>query len=136
MIVTFTPTEGDSRVYEFKPRQMPNSEAEQIEALTGKNYAEAVSLVQSGHALARRALVYVFEKRVHPTLSWKTFDFPYGAVEVEFDRDEFAAMSAAVASDSSLDETARAEALAQIAELAEDAPEVPKAPAPSDVSTT
>ncbi len=136
MIVTFTPTEGDSRVYEFKPRKMLSVEAEEIERLTGKTFSEAVAAVQSGSALARRALVFVFEKRTHPTLQWRSFDFPYGAVEVEFDADEYGAMSEAIRVDPSLDDDSRAEVLAQLAELAEDAPAVPKAPGPSDVSTT
>lgn len=92
MIVTFTPVEGDTRTYEFKPRLLPNRDAELLEKLTGKNYQSLVQAVTTGNALARRALVFVFEKRTHPTLKWDAFDFPYGAVEVEYDRDEFAAM--------------------------------------------
>ncbi len=136
MIVTFTPVEGDARIYEFKPRKMLSVEAEEIERLTGMTFSEAVTAVQSGSAKARRALVYVFEKRTHPTLQWKSFDFPYGSVEVDFDRDEYDAMTEAIKADPSLDDDSRAEVLSQLAELAEDAPEVRKAPAPRDASTT
>lgn len=134
MIVTFTPTEGDVRIYEFKPRLLPNSDAEMIERLTGQTYQSFVQAATSGSAKARRALVFLFEKRVHPTLKWETFDFPYGAVEVEYDRDELAAAREAVEDDGSVDEDAKAVFVAQLRELEESAPEVPKAPAPSDAS--
>ena len=134
MIVTFTPTEGDSRAYEFKPRLLPNRDAELLEKLTGKSYQTFVQDATSGNALARRALVFMFEKRTHPTLKWDAFDFPYGAVEVEYDRDEYAAMREAIEADKSLDDEERAPIVAQLREFEESAPEVPKAPAPSAVS--
>lgn len=136
MIVTFTPTESDTRTYEYKPRLFPNKDAETIERLTGTSYQKFVQDVSSGNALARRALVFVFEKRVHPTLKWDAFDFPYGAVEVEYDRDEYAAMREAIESDTTLDDEAKAPIVAQLREFEESAPEVPKAPAPSDVNAS
>lgn len=136
MIVTFTPTENDTRIYEFKPRLLPNSDAELLEKLTGKTYQSFVQDVTSGNALARRALVFLFEKRTHPTLKWAAFDFPYGAVEVEYDRDEYAAMREAIEADTSLEDEDKAPIVAQLREFEESAPEVPKAPAPSDVNAS
>jgi len=134
MIVTFTPTEGDTRTYEFKPRLLPNKEAELLERLTGKDYQTFVQDASKGNALARRALVFMYEKRTHPTLKWDAFDFPYGAVEVEYDRDEYAAMREAIEADKSLNDEAKAPIVAQLREFEESAPEIPKAPAPSDAN--
>lgn len=136
MIVTFTPTEGDSRVYEFKPREVLNSDAEMLERLSGVNYQQFVQRLTAGNAAARRAVVYMLERRAHPTLKWDAFDFPYGAVEVEYDRDEYAAMREAIEADKSLDDEARASVVASLTELEESAPEVPKAPEPSSAPSS
>lgn len=131
MIVTFTPVEGDSRSYDFKPRRIMSAEAENIERLVGKPYAEAVQAVIAGSALARRALVFTLEKRAHPTLRWTDFDFPFDAVEVEFDADELAEIRASVEQAPGLSDAERADALAGIAALEETTPPTPKAPEPS-----
>ena len=136
MIVTFTPVEGDSRAYDFKPQKLMSVESETVERLTGKPYLEAVQAVVQGSALARRALVYVLEKRAHPTLSWASFDFPFDAVEVEFDRDELATMREAVATAPGLSDAERDQATTALAAMEEAAPVVPKAPEPSDVTAT
>lgn len=136
MIVTFTPTEGDTRTYEWKPSALPNRDAELLEKLTGKNYSSFVQDASRGNALARRALVFMFEKRTHPTLKWDAFDFPYGSVEVEYDRDEYAAMREALESDTTLDDEEKAPLVAQFREFEESAPEVPKAPVPSDANVS
>lgn len=132
MIVTFTPVEGDTRTYEFKAKKLLSVEAENIERLVGKPYTEAVQSVIQGSALARRALVYTLEKRAHPTLSWSAFDFPYDAVEVEFDAEEMADIRAAIEAAPNIDEAERAAMLAQFDEIEA----APKAPAPSDVTST
>jgi len=136
MIVKFTPSEGDTTTYDFKPKKLLSVEAEVVEKLTGKTYTDAVQAMIAGSALCRRAVVYVLQKRTHPTLSWTSFDFPYDAIEVEFDSDELADIKAAVASAPGLSDSERTAALEQIESLEEAAPEAPKAPEPSDVTTT
>ncbi len=131
MIIKFTPVEGDTREYQFKPKKLMSPEAEAIERIVGKPYAEAVQAVMQGSALARRALVYTLEKRAHPTLKWPDFVFPFDAVEVEFDAEELAEIRAGVESAPGLSDEERAEALADLAALEESAPEAPKASEPS-----
>jgi hypothetical protein len=132
VIVSFTPVEGDTRTYEFKAKKLLSVEAENIERLVGKPYSEAVQAIIAGSALARRALVYTLEKRTHPTLSWASFDFPYDAVDVEFDAEEMADIRAAIEAAPNIDEQERAAMLAQFDEIEP----APKAPTPSDVSST
>lgn len=136
MIVSFTPVEGDTRTYDFKPKKMLSVEAETVERLTGRTYNEAVQAMIAGSALCRRAVVFVLEKRAHPTLSWGAFDFPYDAVEVEFDATELADIKAAVSAAPGLTEDERTAALEQIEALEGDTPEAPKAPEPTDATTT
>lgn len=136
MIVTFKPDEGEARVYEFKPDRLMFVEAEELERLTKLPYEGGFQqAIFEGSALARRALTFVFEKRTHPTLAWKTFgDFPVSAIKVEYDKSELADMRAALATAPLTDEE-RAQASAAIDQLEVDAPEAPKAPPSAPVDT-
>jgi len=137
MIVTFTPSEDDVRKYTFDPRTFPNPDAERIEELTGLPWAEANAAIMKGSAKARRALVFCFERRAHPSLSWAAFgDFPVSAIQVDFDRSELETMAEKVDTTPGLSEADKAAAREQFATLMEDAPEVPKAPEPQGVSST
>lgn len=137
MIVTFTPAEGEKRTYVFDPDTFPYPDSERVEELTGLLWEEAKVAIIKGGAKARRALVFCFERRAHPALSWATFgDFPTSAIAVDFDRAELERMAATVDSTPGLTEDERALARAQFAELMEDAPEVPKAPEPRGVPAT
>lgn len=132
MIITFTPTDSERRVYEFDPNKLMSVEAELVEKKVGKPYGQAVTDIMQGSALARRALVFVLEKRTHPTLNWDAFDFPFDAVEFEFDRDELTDMRARVEASPLISDEDRTQALAQLDQLIAEAPEpAPKAPAPS-----
>lgn len=132
MIVTFKPDDSPGRVYDYKADKLMFPEAEELERLTGMPYeGEFQQAILQGSARARRALAFVFEKRVHPTLAWKTFgDFPVSAVKVEFDLDELAEFRTQFETDPALTDTEREQALAALAELEVDAPPAPKAPTP------
>ncbi len=132
MIIKFTPVEGDTREYQFKPKKLMSPEAEAIERIVGKPYAEAVQAVMQGSALARRALIYTLEKRAHPSLKWTDFTFPFDAVEVEFDAEELAEIRAGIESAPGLTAEERAEALEELAAMEETTPEAPKASEPTD----
>lgn len=130
MIVKFTPTEGDTRTYEFRPLKMHRIEAQEIERLTGMDYRGDFLRRLETSTLAQAALVYVFEKRAHPTLSWAAFDFPIDAVEFEPDAQDIAESKEALLSgkvDLPPDEIAAklAEVEAYEASLGEPAPKSP-----------
>lgn len=138
MIITFTPTDGESRTYLFDPQSFPNPDAERVEELTGLTWEQAKVALLQGSAKVRRAVVFCFERRTHSSLSWSSFgqDWPVGAVLVEFSRDELERMAAAVESTPGLSEADRASAAEQFEALMEDAPEAPKAPVPHGVPAT
>lgn len=136
MIVTFTPAEGETRSYDFEPARLMSVEAEHVEKKTGKPYEQAVGDIVAGSALARRALLWVLEKRTHPTLAWEGFDYPYGAVEISFDKTELDELIDGVTKAPGMADEDRAAALAQLQRLRESAPESPKAPGPSAETAT
>lgn len=128
MILTFNPGEGEARSWPVQLDKIMQPEAELIERRTGMTWDEFGGKLAQGSALARRALVYVLEKRTHPTLAWESFgaDFPVGAISLEYDRDEMAQIIAGM--DEAMPDGAEKDAaLAQLRALAEDAPEAPKA---------
>lgn len=134
MIVTFTPAEGEQRSWIFDPDTFPQPDSERVEELTGLLWEQAKEAIIKGGARARRALVYCYERRTHPSLSWATFtDFGAGAIKIEFTRDELEKMSAALDTAPGVTEADKAEARIAIASLLEDAPETPKAPEPHGV---
>lgn len=141
MIVTFTPVEGDTRRYEFRLQKLASVEAAVIEKLTGMDYRTEFLQRLQGSALAQRALVYVFEKRSHPTLGWASFDFPVDAVEFEPDAADLADSRAALTSgkvDLTPDEIEAA--LRQVdaleAEMGEQAPKSPTTGTSDEPSAT
>lgn len=129
MIVTFKPDEGEARVWDYQPDRLMYPEAEEIERLTGMAYeGDFQQAILQGSARARRALAFVFEKRVHPSLAWKSFgNFPAGAIKVEYDRSELARFREALASAPMTDEE-RQQASDALDVLEVDAPEAPKDP--------
>lgn len=137
MIVKFTPTEGDTRTYDLDDIRLMSTETGVIESLTGWSWGmhglEYQQRVAGGSTTAQRALLYVLEKRAHPTLVFKEFDYPADAVEVALGRSDFERIKALVEDPSTpIPAEQRAELLAQLEEGAaafDDEPD-PKDPAP------
>lgn len=137
MIVTFAPPGSPPRTWIFDPDTFPQPDSERVEELTGLLWEEAKEAIVKGGAKVRRALVYCFERRDHPSLSWASFgDFPAGAISVEFTKDEIEALAKQVESAPGLSDASRAETLAGLAGLLEAAPDTPKAPVPHGVPAT
>lgn len=130
MIITFTPTPDEKHVHHFDAGKLMNTESEIIERKVGKPFQQVVNDLIAGSALARRAVLWVLEKRRTPELSWAAFDFPYGAVEIEFDADEYDALIEGVQSSPELGEDAKAAMVEELLAEKAKAPEVPKAPEP------
>lgn len=129
MIITFTPAEGEKRVWEFTKSTLMSVEAEVVEEKSGRTFDETIEAAFKGSARARRAIVYVLEKRTHPTLAWAAFDYPVDAVEIQFDRDELGRLREQVEKRPGLSDAERAEAIEALSQAEAELPEVPKAPA-------
>lgn len=88
MIVTYAPSEGERREWEYKSADLPSGEAEDIEDAVGITFEEWQASLLQGGAKARRALLWVLLKREQPGLKFGDVSFRLGELGVDFDRDE------------------------------------------------
>lgn len=138
MRIIFSPTDGETREYDFdESRTLMSTESGVIEKLTGWDYRGEFLQRLPASTTAQRALLYVLEKRTHPTLAFKDFDYPAGAVTILPDRGDLARARALLESGQvSLTAEQRAEAEAQLDEaeaaLGEPDPKSPPADSSSD----
>jgi hypothetical protein len=126
--------EGDEEPqrWKYNPRKLMSAERENIERLTGSTWAEFTKKVVEGSSLCRRALLYTFLKRAHPTLKFDDVDYAWDELELAYSKGELQQMREAAAD--SVPADMRAAVLArldeQIAEAFEDPDEEGKAQPP------
>jgi len=116
MYVVYKPSDGDEQVWEYDPNKLLCAERELIEKRTGMRFTDWTEEVVKGGSLARRALLYVMQKRKHPTIKWDDVEFMWDQLDVEFSRDELLEIRAAVVEDDTADAEERTEALAGLDE--------------------
>lgn len=97
--------------YLYKPRKLLSAEREMLERRTGRDFSDFTSGVLSGNALCRRALLFMFQKRVHPTLKFEDVDFAWDELRLEYSKQELVAMREASASGSGPEVADRLETL-------------------------
>lgn len=133
MYLVYKP-EGDEepRRWKYNPRKIMSAERENIERLTGRNWTEFTKEVVQGSSLCRRALLFTFQKREHPTLKFDDIDFAWDELELAYSKGELQQMREAAAESAPAD--MRAAVLArideQIAEAFEDPEDEGKAQPP------
>lgn len=139
MYLIYKPADGDEQRYHFDQASVTNFEAEGIERETGLTWTEFGERLQKNSVLALRALLWMLQRRVHPTLKFKDVSFKLGEVEAEMEPAELLAARENILAAGETDETAEQLALvdAELAKLGVD-PETPapKALASSDASPT
>jgi hypothetical protein len=124
----YTPEGGERQEWPFSPRKLKASEAESLEKRAGWDLEEFMEHLAKGSILARRALLWMFLRRVHLSLRFEDVDFTVDEVEVQFDKGELTAIRAEV--EKMPDGPEREKALATIDEQLLTAPDaVGKAPA-------
>ncbi|MFB7473979.1 hypothetical protein [Kitasatospora sp. NPDC056184] len=78
--------------WKYDPNKLMSPEQELLEKLTGLTYAEVTKGVIKGSALCRRALLFVYLKRSHPTMRFADVSFAWDEVRTEFSRAELEQM--------------------------------------------
>jgi hypothetical protein len=119
MIVTFK-YGGEELRWDFHPARLMSVEAEAIEKVTGLTYAEWGAALLKGSAGSSRALVWVLRKRSEPTLRYRDVDFPIGDLGIDLDAEEKAAVRVELASNTTLTDDERAEALAALGDAGDE----------------
>lgn len=74
--------------WRYNPRKIMSAERENIERITGRNWSEFTTDVVKGNSLCRRALLFTFQKRDHPTLRFDDVDFAWDELKLEYSRAE------------------------------------------------
>lgn len=118
--------------WKYQPKKLMSVEREMLERYTGKNFTEFSTDVLKGNSKCRRALLYLYLKREHPTLKFDDVDFAWDELTLEHSKGELLLMRENVA------ESVPAEQLAavlekldqEIAEADEDPDEQGKAQLP------
>ena len=89
MYLIYKPEGSDEpKRWKYNPRKIMSAEREAIERLTGRNWSDFVKDVVKGSSLSRRALLYVFLKREHPTTKFDDVDFAWDELELEYSKGE------------------------------------------------
>jgi len=140
MFLIYSPAGEPRREWVFKPNDVLNREAEQIEKVLGCTWQEFLERLQKGQTMARRALLWTMMRRDHSVLRFPDVEFRQGELDLEFDKDELqelrkATETAPEAAFEGKDRDAVLEVLDRQIEQARENPD-PKAPANSNDSTT
>lgn len=82
--------------WKYQPKKLMSAEREKLERLTDRNYSEFTKDVVAGNALCRRALLFVFLKREHPTVRFEDVDFAWDELTLEYSKGELRLIRAEV----------------------------------------
>lgn len=74
--------------WKYNPRKIMSAERESIERRTERNWSEFTKDVVQGSSLCRRALLFTYLKREHPTVKWDDVDFAWDELKLEYSKAE------------------------------------------------
>ncbi|MGW1595244.1 hypothetical protein [Streptomyces sp. NPDC002343] len=107
MYLVYSPEGSDEpKRWKYNPRKIMSAERENIERITSRNWSEFTKDVVAGSSLCRRALLYTYLKREHPTLKLDDVDFAWDELSLEYSRGELAELRKSVAESATGDERA------------------------------
>ncbi|MFJ4785513.1 hypothetical protein [Streptomyces sp. NPDC088794] len=133
MYLVYTPEGSEEpKRWKYHPNKLLTPERELIEKLTSKNFTEFTVDVQKGNSRCRRALLFIFLKREHPTLKFDDVAFQWNELTLEHSKGELLLMreSAAEAVDPDVLDAVLEKFDQEIAEAYEDPDEEGKASLP------
>jgi hypothetical protein len=87
--LVYSPEGSDEpKRWAYNPRKIMSAERENIERRTSRNWSEFTKDVLQGNSLCRRALLFTFLKREHPTVKWDDVDFAWDELLLEYSKAE------------------------------------------------
>ncbi|MFD4551418.1 hypothetical protein [Streptomyces sp. NPDC058466] len=78
--------------YKYQPQKLMSAEREMLERRTERNFSEFHEGVMKGNSLCRRALLFMYTKREHPTVKWDDVDFAWDELDIEYSKTEWIEM--------------------------------------------
>jgi hypothetical protein len=93
MYLVYQPEGSDEpKRWKYQPKKLMSPERETLERLTGKNFTEFSQDVLKGNSRCRRALLFIYQKREHPTLKFDDVDFAWDELTLEHSKGELLLM--------------------------------------------
>lgn len=118
--------------WKYDPKKLMSAEREMLERRTGRDFSDFTQAVMKGNSGCRRALLFMFLKREHPTTRYEDVDFAWGELRLEHSRAELELIRQSVLDNAPADQQASiVEGLdRQIAEAYDDTEDTGKAELP------
>ncbi|WP_328962975.1 hypothetical protein [Streptomyces virginiae] len=105
MYLVYQPDGSDEpKRWAYNPRRIMSAERERVEKITGRDWSEFTAAVMKGNSLCRRALLFVFLKREHPTTRFEDVDFAWDELRLEHSRGELVLIREQVAENAPADQ--------------------------------
>jgi len=93
MYLVYKPEGSDEpKRWKYQPKRLMSAEREMLERYTGRDFTEFSQAVLKGNAKCRRALLYLYLKREHPTLKFDDVDFAWDELTLEHSKGELQLM--------------------------------------------
>ncbi|MDQ0992161.1 hypothetical protein [Streptomyces sp. V3I7] len=93
MYLVYSPEGSEEpKRWKYQPKKLMSAEREMVERYTGRNFSEFTVDVQKGNSKCRRALLYLYLKREHPTLKFDDVDFAWDELTLEHSKGELLLM--------------------------------------------
>jgi hypothetical protein len=96
--LVYTPEGSDEpQRWKYLPKKLMSAEREMLERRTGMNFTEFTQAVVKGNSVCRRALLFMYLKRSHPTTRYEDVDFAWDELTLEHSQGELLKMRETVA---------------------------------------
>lgn len=97
MYLVYQPEGSDEPTrWKYIPQKLMSAEREMLERRTGMNFSEFTQNVVKGNSLCRRALLFLYLKRDHPTTKFEDVDFAWDELTLQYSRSEYLEMREAI----------------------------------------
>lgn len=137
MEFVYRPDEGEEQRFEIRLGKLRSIDTEAIERVTGMDWQEFQERLGRQNSTCARALLWILQRRKHPTLKYADVDLAPDEWDVEPDAGELDQAREAIESHPTLSDEQRREQLAIIDALRKNAPAGEgKAPGKSGGTTT
>ena len=92
MYLVYADGGDEPKRWKYQPKKLMSAEREMLEKYTGRDFTEFSKAVLKGNAKCRRALLYLYLKREHPTLKFDDVDFAWDELTLEHSKGELQLM--------------------------------------------
>ena len=97
MYLVYKPEGSDEpKRWKYQPKKLMSAEREMLERRTGLNFTEFTQAVVKGNSQCRRALLFMYLKREHPSVKYDDVDFAWDELTLEHSKGELIEMRQSV----------------------------------------